>query len=333
MKKLSTVKWGIIGVGDVCEKKSGPAFQKIENSELVAVMRRSGDKAKDFAERHGVPKWYDDAQALINDPDINAIYIATPPGSHEEYTRTAAEVGKPVYVEKPMARNYAECRRMVEICEKHQVPLFVAYYRRCLPNFLKVKELLDSGAIGEVRYVRIVLNKPMEPDIVQASGKPDNWRINPEISGGGYFHDLASHQLDLLDFLFGPVREASGYSANQAGTYPADDMTVAGFQFENGVMGSGVWCFSSSESSDQELTTIVGSKGQIEFDFFGPAKVRIARDGKQPEELTFEMPEHIQQPLIETIVDDLTGKGKSVSTGISGARTAWVMDQICGRIG
>ena len=331
MKKLETVKWGIIGVGDVCEVKSGPALQKVENSELVSVMRRTGEKAKDFAERHGVPKWTDNADELINDPDINAIYIATPPGSHEDYTKLAAEAGKPVYVEKPMARNHTECQRMVAVCQKHNVPLYVAFYRRSLPNYVKIKELIDTGAIGDIRHVNVKINKVLEPDIVGAAGKPGNWRIEPEFSGGGYFYDLGSHQLDLLDFFFGPVKSVSGYAANQAGLYGPEDITVGSWMFENGVMGSGVWCFNSSQSADEELTTIVGSKGKIEFDYFSGFNVRLFVDGQEPQDLTFDMPDHIQQPLIQTIVDELTGKGQAASTGVSAARSAFVMDQICQR--
>ena len=141
-KKINgdTVKWGILGVGDVCEVKSAPAMQLIKNSELVAVMRRNGAKAKDYARRHQVPKWYDKAEDLIHDPDVNAIYIATPPNAHCELTIKAAEAGKPVYVEKPMARTFSECEQMIAACKKANVPLYVAYYRRMLPNFLKLKQ-------------------------------------------------------------------------------------------------------------------------------------------------------------------------------------------------
>src|SRR5438067_2386074 len=121
--EFNKVRWGIIGCGDVTEVKSGPAFQKIENSELIAVMRRTGALAKDYAERHNVPKWYEEADALINDPDVDAVYIATPPKFHKEYTIKAAKAGKPVYVEKPMARNVAECQEMISACETAGVPL------------------------------------------------------------------------------------------------------------------------------------------------------------------------------------------------------------------
>lgn len=332
MKQLSEVRWGIIGVGDVCEVKSAPCLNKIEKSKLIAVMRRDGEKAKDYAQRHGVPKWYYNADLLINDPEVNAIYIATPPGSHEMYTSKAAKVGKPVYVEKPMARTYTECLAMIDACQRADVPLFTAYYRRQLPNFLKIQSLLSDKIIGSIRYVSIVLNKTIQPDILGANGSLSNWRTTPEISGGGYFFDLASHQLDILDFLFGAIEHAHGFATNQAQIYPAEDIVTGSFHFTNGIIGQGNWCFTTSKISDKEVTTIVGSKGQISFPFFGDHSVTLEVEGKDKEVLTFEIPTHIQQPLIQTIVDQLLGKGQCPSTGETAARTNKVMDMICNRI-
>lgn len=207
--KFEKVRWGIIGCGDVTEVKSGPAFQKIKNSELVAVMRRTGELAKDYAERHNVPKWYDDADALINDPDVDAIYIATPPGSHKEYTIKVAKAGKPVYVEKPMALNFAECNEMIAACKAARVPLYVAYYRRAQPRFVKIKELLENKEIGDVRFVSTTQYQKASEDVKDSENLP--WRVQPELSGGGLFFDLASHTLDLLDFLLGPIKEAQGF--------------------------------------------------------------------------------------------------------------------------
>lgn len=330
--KEKEIRWGIIGVGDVCEVKSGPAMKLIDHSRLVAVMRRNADKAKDYAQRHGVSKSYDHADHLINDPEVNAIYIATPPSSHQLYTLKAAAAGKPVYVEKPMATTYQECIEMIDACHKAKVGLFTAYYRRMLPNFIKVKSLIHDGAIGDVRYVNITLNKTLQPDIAGASKSPDNWRIIPEIAGGGYFFDLACHQLDLLDFIFGPIRDARGYSANQANFYRAEDIVLGSFQFDSGILGQGTWCFSTSVTSDKELTTIVGSKGQISYPCFGDFSVTLELAGKEKEIMKFNIPKHIQQPLIQTIVDELLGKGQCPSSGISGARTSKVMEQLCRKV-
>lgn len=324
---MDQVRWGMIGCGDVAEVKSGPAFYKTPGSKLVAVMRRNAEKAEDYARRHEVPRWYSDADQLINDPEVNAVYIATPPGSHCEYTLRAAAAGKPVYVEKPMALNYEQCKQMIAACEKAGVPLFVAYYRRTLPNHLKVKELVDSGAIGDVRSVNIRLYWPTEWHSRFSDGELP-WRVDPEIAGGGYFFDLASHQLDFLDFVFGPIVEASGIVANQARLYPAEDIVSAIFQFESGVIGNGVWCFTVDQSSRTEIAEITGSEGRITFHSFDMGPVRLeTRSGAQ--EFQCELPQHVHQPLVETIVSELRGGGeKCPSTGVTAARTAWVMDEI-----
>lgn len=328
----SEVRWGILGVGNVCEVKSAPAMNLIPNSTLVAVMRRDEAKVKDYAARHGVPRWYTSAEALVNDPEVNAIYIATPPHAHLDLTRLAAAAAKPVYVEKPMARTHAECLEMIDVCKNAGLPLFVAYYRRSLPHFVRIKELLDADAIGTIRTVHINLKQEVEADLITKLA--DNWRIKPEIAGGGYFFDLASHQLDLLDFFFGKITHASGFSANQAKAYEAEDMVVASFAFENGVFGTGNWCFTSSHSARKDEIIIDGSKGQIRFPTFGKGDFKLIQDGQETQFFDFPLPKHIQQPLIQSIVNELLGKGKCPSNGISGARANWAMgEMVMNRVG
>jgi predicted dehydrogenase len=324
------VRWGIIGAGDVCEIKSAPAMNKIPSSKLVAIMRRNAEKAKDYATRHQVPRWYINADELLNDPEVNAIYIATPPDTHHYYTLKAAEAGKPVYVEKPMARTWEECRDMIRICKNAEVPLYVAYYRRTLPNFLKIKSLIDAGEIGDVRTVHIQMCKP--PVKAVTSVRNDNWRVIPEIAGGGLFFDLASHQLDFLDFLFGRIIRAGGTSTNQAGLYLAEDLVTGYFEFENGILGTGNWCFTASNSSETDETIIIGSRGKITFETFGKPEVRLETDHHGVHDYQFEMPENIQYYLIESVVSEILGKGRCPSTGDTAARTNWVLSQICGSI-
>jgi predicted dehydrogenase len=325
-KSINQVKWGIIGVGDVCEVKSAPAMRIIEHSSVVAVMRRNKAKAEDYANRHHVPFFTNDADELIHHPDVNAVYIATPPGSHAELAIKVAQAGLPCYVEKPMARNYDECKQMIEAFKSLDVPLWVAYYRRTLPNFIKIKELIRTSAIGEVRSVSVEMFKTLENDLIANSDV--NWRVDPNIAGGGYFHDLASHQLDFLDYLFGPVKDAEGYAINQSGVYPADDIVSGSFVFESGVIGNGIWCFNAPENAEKEMTTIVGSKGKISYQSFGSSDVLLQVAGKPSETFTFEYPKHIQQYLIQTVVDELRGVGKCPSTAESAARTNKVMDWI-----
>ena len=322
---METIRWGFIGCGDVTEVKSGPAFQKIEGSTITAVMRRNGDKAKDYAQRHGIGRWYDDADRLIGDSEVDAVYVATPPGSHAEYTIRALEAGKPVYVEKPMAVNYDQCREMLAASERTGQPLFVAYYRRRLPAFLKVKELIDAGTIGSVRLVNLRLFWP--PREGDTGPDASHWHIQPEISGGGHFFDLAPHQLDYLDYVFGPIASVGGQAANQAGWYEPEDIVTASFTFQSGVLGAGAWCFTVSEESSTDVIEIVGSEGDIRFPCFGSDPV-VVTTASGREEYQFENPPHVHQPLVETVVRALRGDGSCPSTGESGARTAWVMDRI-----
>ena len=316
-----TIRWGMIGCGDVTEVKSGPGFQKARGSALVACMRRDAAKAEDYARRHGVPRFYDDAARLIADPEVDAVYVATPPASHRQYTLMAAEAGKPVYVEKPMATRHGECQEMIAACQRAGVPLFVAFYRRALPRFVKVKELIDGGAIGEPRLVTTTLRQP--PADLDARALP--WRVVPEIAGAGLFFDLASHTLDLLDHLLGPVASARGAAANQARLYPAEDIVTAELRFASGALGVGSWCFTAADRLDR--TEIVGSRGTLSFATFDDVPIVLTTAGAS-ESWSVPHPAHVQQPLIQTIVDALTGQGTCPSTGTSGARTAWVMDEV-----
>jgi len=323
---MRAIRWGMIGCGDVTEVKSGPGFQKADHSSLVAVMRRNGPLARDYAERHHVPRWYDDADALIRDTEVDAVYIATPPSSHKQFTILSAEAGKPIYVEKPMALNFVECQEMIEKSRNAGVPLLVAYYRRALPRFLKIKELVDSGAIGEVRFVNITLYQPTAPEDLTSETLP--WRVVPEIAGGGRFVDLASHTLDFLDYTLGPIVEVQGQASNQAGKYRAEDIVTGTFEFASGAHGVGTWCFNSFDNCD--VTEIVGSEGKLSFSTFDAQPVRLTtRAGVQ--EFAFAYPQHIEQPLIQTVVDELNGIGKCPSTGETAARTSWVMDRMLGR--
>jgi predicted dehydrogenase len=322
---MKKIRWGIIGCGDVTEVKSGPAFQSVENSALIAVMRRNVVLAKDYAERHNVSKWYGNAGSLIGDPDVDAVYIATPPASHKEYTFMAAEAGKPVYVEKPMAVSYSECKDMVDFCRQKNVKLFVAYYRRALPRFLKIRSLVEDGAIGEIRSVNIrFFQKPSEKDFYSS-----NWRVKEEIAGCGYFCDLGSHMIDIVQYFMGEISSAKGIALNQGKRYKVEDTVAAAFNFGNGTPGTGLWCFNSYE--DLDSTEIQGTKGKITYATFDSTPIVLINDNGK-EEFLIENPVNIERPLIKTVVDDLLGKGKSPSTGESGSKTNWVIDKILGRI-
>lgn len=321
---LEEVKWGIIGCGDVTEVKSGPPLQLTPHSKLVAVMRRNGALAEDYAKRHNVPKWYSNADELINDPDVNAIYIATPPDAHLEYTVKALHAGKAVYVEKPMARTFAECEEMIRVSKETGIPLYSAYYRRTLPAFLKVKELVDSEAVGSIRLVNVRFYCPPENDYDSLIAP---WRYRPEISGGGLLFDLASHTLDFLDFIFGPIGQIKANALNQANLYPAEDLVLANWIHESGVAGTGSWCFATSDKNNLDEVEIIGNQGRILFSTFKSVPV-ILENHTGRHEFPFERPKHVQSYLMEKIVSALRGEGESPSTGISGGRTNRVMDEM-----
>jgi len=322
---MQTVSWGIIGCGDVTEVKSGPAFNKIDGSQLSAVMRRNGAKAEDYARRHDVPKWYNNADKLIHDPDVNAIYVATPPDTHAEYAIRAMKAGKPVYCEKPMALNYQQCLDMLRVSEETGQPLFVAYYRRRLPQFMKVRELLEKKVIGDIRFVNIQLyHPPREHDFDM---ERRSWHVIPEIGGGGYFADMSPHQWDILDYWFGPIKSISSMVKNKAGKYPAEDYVSVLFEFESGISGAGQWCFTVDASSKKDIIEIVGSRGSIIISCFDYQPV-IVTTASGTKHFPYELPVHIQQPFIAGIVDELLGKEKSASDARAAARTNLIMDDV-----
>ena len=291
---MKQINWGFIGCGEVTEKKSGPAFNEVEGSQVVAVMSRSENKARSYAERHHVRKWYTDASELIEDPDVNAVYIATPPSSHATFAIMAMRAGKPCYIEKPLAASYNDCIRINRISEQTGVPCFVAYYRRYLPYFQKVKEIIESGTIGNVVNVQVRFSVPPR-DLDFQSGKEMPWRLQPDIAGGGYFYDLAPHQIDLLQNLFGVITRAHGYPANRAHLYQAEDTLSACFFFESGIPGSGSWCFVGHESAKEDCIEVIGEKGSLSFSVFTyqPIEV-ITSEGKNL--ITVPNPPYVQLP-------------------------------------
>ncbi len=317
-KGRKAVRWGILGCGDVTERKSGPGFSKAARSELVAVMRRNGTLAADYARRHGVARSYDSAAALIADPEVDAIYIATPPDSHCEYALAAAAAGKPALVEKPMARNAAECDRMVEAFDRADLPLFVAYYYRRLPCFVRVGEMLAGGELGRVTGVTYRMAEPHH-----RRGAP--WRVSAAIAGAGHFLDVGSHALDLLDHLLGPLQEVEGKAANLASDYDVEDTVALTFRAPGGALGSMMWNFASAAHDD--LMQLVGTEGELSFPMYTERPL-VLRTSEGSREIELPFPEHVAQPFIQSVVDDLLGVGSCPVTGRDARRTSQVMDTV-----
>ena len=315
------IRWGIIGCGNVTELKSGPAFYKTKGSSLYAVMRRNAHKAEDYAKRHEVPKWYADAHALINDPLVNAIYIATPPSTHEKYAIEAMTAGKPVYVEKPFSVDSISAKRIAEASKSLNIRLSVAHYRRQLPIFKKIKQLLDENFIGRILNINMVLHQ------CGGDASPENWRLDPKTSGGGYFHDLAPHQLDLIYYYFKAPVFVEGISLNQANRYDADDAVACTMLFENGAVMSGVWSFAVPETEEKDLCVITGTEGSIHFSVFDMKQIMVRKNGIE-EVIYFDALQHVQQPMIEKVVEFFSGNGPNPCSGDDGYTVMWMIDRI-----
>ena len=326
---MNSIKWGFIGCGEVTEKKSGPAFSEVPGSSVVAVMSRSEEKARHYAERRAIPKWYTDPQELIDDSEVNAIYIATPPSSHATFAIMAMKAGKPVYVEKPLASSYEDCARVNKISVETGVPCFVAYYRRYLPYFQRVKDIVERGVLGKIVNVQVRFAVPA-PDLdYQSANLP--WRLQPDIAGGGFFYDLAPHQLDLLQHIFGVILEANGICANRGGLYQAEDSVSACFRFESGLPGSGSWCFVAHKSAKEDRIEVIGERGQLSFSVFTYEPIVLqTTDGIQRIEVP--NPPYVQYPLIKNVIEHLQGKGICDCTSVSATPVNWAMDRILGKI-
>lgn len=329
MATQNIIKWGFIGCGEAVERRALPAFAQLEDSRIVAVMSLHQARARAFAEKHGIERWYADAQNLVTDPDIDAVYIATPPSTHATYAIMALQAGKAVYVEKPLAIHYDDCLRINRVAASCNLPCFVSYYRRYLPYFQRVKEIIESGAIGNVLTAQLRFAVPPRELDYGRTNLP--WRLQPDIAGGGYFYDLAPHQLDILQILFGPIVEAVGYPANRGGMYEAEDTVAATMRFHSGMPASGTWCFVAHESAREDRILLIGDKGQLSFSVFTYKPIRLQNENGE-QHITVDNPECVQLPLLRQIVDHLQGRGVCTCNSVSATPTNWVIDRILGKI-
>lgn len=322
---MRTIRWGMIGCGAVAEVKSGPGFYKSTNSALIAVTSADPAMTRSFAQRHHVAHACDSVEALLQNPEVDAVYIATPPSFHKPLAMQVARAGKHVYVEKPMAMRYTECREIVDACKSAGVNLYVAFYRRAMPRFLQIRDWIVQGAIGEVCCVEAIQHQNAAPEDQNRDTLP--WRLQPAISGGGKFLDMGIHTLDIFDFLFGAIDSVHGFATNHAGLYEVEDTVTASWRHASGVLGHGSWCYVCGETRDH--VAIIGTKGRIEFGFFSDGPLRLTT-AQGTEEIRIVNPEHVQQPFIQSIVDDLNGLAPCPGNVASAVNSTWVADQILG---
>lgn len=319
---MDRINWGIIGCGNVTEVKSGPGFRLAANSDVVAVMRRNRELAQDYAKRHQVDRYYDDAYDLLQDPHVNAVYIATPPGSHEEYALAALERGLPVYIEKPVGIDLPAARRIAAAVSAAGVRASVAHYRRRLPAFVAVKQWLEEGRIGRVRHVDLQLWK-------NAPRENAGWRLDPALSGGGHFHDLAPHQLDILLYYFGEPLKVTGIST---GADPRIADQVSGqILFPDEVLFNGGWNFEAPSSKEEDVCTITGDAGTIRFHFFRDFHLAMLETTEGTETFRFEMPAHVQASLIAEVAQYFRGQGANPSSVEDAVAGMQMMEQLLGQ--
>ena len=291
---MKTIKWGIIGCGDVCEKKAGPALYGVEGCELTAVMRRNGELAKDFAKRHNVSTYYDNVGELLANPEINFIYVATPDEFHEEYTIAASEAGKHVLVEKAMALTAEGCQNMIESCSKNERILAVAYYRRCYPIILKAQEMLQQGAIGQVKKI---------------------W-MNDEFP--------LSHRLDLFHFFAGDIDSVLSRTEElPPGSYQKGTGPVLYLNTKTGIEGS--TNLGWKEIFAPEVVRIEGERGTITVADLKKGDLKIEVDGNATNQLIEPFPA-THWGLVRNVYDFFNGNAPLACDGVEGRKSTVILD-------
>ena len=352
-KSSDTIRWGIIGLGDVCQKKSGPAFYKCRGSELVAVMRRTPGKAAAWAKENvpgGNCVGYDNVKDFLAHP-LDAVYISTRPGTHLELCHQMAAAGKAVYIEKPVGRCAQETMEMVDICQKAGVRFYTAYISRAYERSQAIRQLLQEGAIGDcvtrITYKLVGMGGARGMD----TKKELPWRLDAKQSGGGLIMDVGCHVLDRIDYLCGPLTDVVGNAKNKAHKNTQDvedyvhlDAKIGGTceraaiePCKEGATVSCTWDFSGQQKEEMDELVITGPKGSLRMAGMtpnGPIQVLEGVDSatsRVVRELNhFAMPEHTAQGLIQAVTDDLRGVSKDsnyvLSRGDNAIRTSQVID-------
>ena len=316
-KRNEVLSWGIIGCGDVVKRKSGPALLDSERSRVRAVMRRNLTKARDYASKKGIPVATDNADVLLDDPEVDLIYVATPPSSHRKFTMAAAESGKDVLVEKPMALNHDSARDMVEVSGESGVELFVAYYRRFYPHVKKMKEIIHDGLIGE----------PVQSYFYLSFVPPEDsgWREEIEISGGGWFVDVASHRIDLLTHIFGSASQVKGVVSSFELGNDLEDTVTGSIKFDSGFQAGIQTDFFSGGSADEFY--VHGTEGSIYAKDLGDFQITL-KQGEEVERFEFEEFSAPHSGLIEHVEDVLLEGARNEAAGFEVLETEEVLDQL-----
>jgi predicted dehydrogenase len=321
MKKL---KWGLIGCGDIARKRVAPALRDLEDCELVAVNRADAARAAAFAGEFGATKWYAHWQDLVQDPEIEAVYIATPVHLHAEQAIAAAQAGKQVLCEKPMALNLDECDRMLHACDEHNVRLSVAYYRHFYPVLRRIKQMLQNGTIGRVALVQINALDTFD----RRNGETRHWLLQKELAGGGPMMDIGCHRIEVLLNLFGAVSQVKALTANNVFTErDVEDTAVAVLQFETG--GTAIVSVTHGSLAHRDTLDIYGEKGQLSVANLNEGKLVISVGSHQ----SFEsLPPHsnLHLPHIEDFTRAVLDRREPQFSGKQGREVSRILSLIYG---
>ena len=312
---MDKVSFGLIGCGDIARKRVAPAIRELQNCELVAVNRAQANLAQSFAKEFGARRWYANWRELLQDKEINAVYIATPVYLHVEQTIAAAEAGKHVLCEKPMALDVAECDRMIDACRRNGVKLGIAYYRHFYPVVRRIKEILESGEIGKPVVAQINAFEWFDPPV----DHPRAWLLKKAQSGGGPMFDFGCHRIEVLLDLFGKVGNLKSTMTNDFFQREVEDVGVATFQFEQGVCATLTVAHSAREP--QDTLDVFGSKGSLHVSVLNEGTLRVlSESGERTESLP--PAANIHQPLIEDFVQAVIEDREAIVTGQIGRAIA-----------
>ena len=322
---MRIIKWGLIGCGDIARKRIVPALQNMANCELVAISRENFLLAESFAKEFGIRNYYRDWQELIKDGDIEAVYIATPVYLHVTQVVEAANAGKHVLCEKPMALNTLECDKMIEACLKNNVKLGVAYYRYFYPVIEKVREILLSGEIGQPKMAEINAFEWFDRKL----GDPRYWLLEKRKSGGGVMMDFGCHRIEVLQNLFGKIKTIQSQLFNLQFRREVEDTAFVSLLFENDVQA--IIKVSNAVYEPKDTLDIFGTCGTISIPVLNEGKITIiTKEGSRTEEC----PPHknLHQPLIEDFARAILDDREPTVNGKIGKEVSVVLDSIYGKV-
>jgi predicted dehydrogenase len=318
---MAVLRWGLIGCGDIARKRVAPALRDLENCRLAAVSRARVDLAEPFAREFGAGRWYGRWQDLLQDEQIQAVYIATPPHLHEEQTVAAARAGKHVLCEKPMALDPQSCRRMIAACRKNNVRLSIAYYRHFYPVLARVKEIIASGMIGKVVMAEIRAFENYRPE----ADDPKYWIARKGQGGGGPLMDFGCHRIEVLLNILGSVSRAWGSNGRLVTDWEVEDTSVALFEFQSECRG--LLAVSRAVEEPQDTLDIYGSVGSVHIPVLNSGGMRIyTSEGERREE--HPPHENLHLPYINAVAQAFLENREPPVPGEIGLRVAEIIEEI-----